>query len=107
MDQTPRPLIEKYGITALEFVFPTVTYREKANFHVIFEQIDSKCPIKNVGLAVNKEADREKSRPEILHKFFDEHPKRYMGKWLFYVLIDRRGTRILLKGLVIKVSSLL
>ena len=61
-------------------------YGEKANIHEIFEQIDSKCPANNVGLAVNEEADREKSRPEFPRKFFDKHAKRFMGKGLFYVL---------------------
>ena len=48
---------------ALEIVFPALTYVGKANFHVNFEQIDSKCFVNYVRLAVSKEADRYKSRP--------------------------------------------
>ena len=43
---------------ALEFVFPALVYVEKANFHVNYEQIDSKWYVNMFRLAVNKEADR-------------------------------------------------
>ena len=42
---------------ALDIVFPALSYVEKANNHVKFAQIDSKCYINNVRLAVSKEAD--------------------------------------------------
>ena len=47
-------------------------------------------------LAVNKEADRFKSRPEIPRKsLFDGRAKRSMGKGIFYATIDRRTLPVL------------
>ena len=90
----------------------------KGQFPRNFEQIDSKCPVNNVGLAVNKEADRFKSRPSFPRKsLFNGRAKRSMGKVIFYATIDRRTLPILRRhiltlrnissGLVIKASSLL
>ena len=101
---------------ALEFVFPALVYVEKANFHVNYEQIDSKWHVNNFMLSVSEEADRFKSRPLFPRKsLFDGRAKRCMGKWRFYAFIDRRKDPNLSKvnapirnistGLVIKLHT--
>ena len=62
---------------ALEFVFSVLTHGEKVNFHVIFERIDSKSTVNIAGLAVNIEADRLNTSPELQRKsLFDGWAKR-------------------------------
>ena len=59
-ETTESSFFSRFGtvfIMALDIVFPALSYVEKANNHVKFEQIDSKCYINNVRLAVSKEAD--------------------------------------------------
>ena len=107
-----------FFIMAIDFVFPALTYGEKANFHVNHEQNDSKWYVNNFRLSVNKEADRFKSRPSFPRKsLFNGRAKRSMGKVIFYATIDRRTLPILRRYIltlrnissshVIKASSLL